>query len=163
MRKLTLVFTQFWLLQCNGVGRGAGGQHFLKHSTSYYMSKKEVLTQFYQSYERDDVDIYRILYSTPIKQLCSVPKFTANLYCIYLIVNLKYILKQMQYRFAVYFVGLHRILNWPDIRPPDIRPICFAGYPVSVRISGLIVKGFHKKTKQLTFFSITFTVFNILL
>ena len=123
MRKLTLVFTQFWLLQCNGVGRGAGGQHFLKHSTSYYMSKKEVLTQFNQSYERDDVDIYRILYSTPIKQLCSVPKFTANLYCIYLIVNLKYILKQMQYRFAVYFVGLHRILNWPDIRPPDIRPI----------------------------------------
>ena len=36
---------------------------------------------------------------------------------------------------------------------PDIR---------SGRISGLIVKGFHKKTKQLTFFSITFTVFNIL-
>ena len=36
-------------------------------------------------------------------------------------------------------LGLHRILNWPDIRPPDIRPICFAGYPVSGRISGLIV------------------------
>ena len=40
-----------------------------------------------------------------------------------------------------YFLGLHRILNWPDI-----RPICFAGYPVSGRISGWIVKGCHKKT-----------------
>ena len=68
-------------------------------------------------------------------------------------------------------LGLHRILNWPDIRPPDIRPICFAGYPVSGRISGLagypvsgrisglIVKGFHQKTNQLTFFSITFYSF----
>ena len=24
-------------------------------------------------------------------------------------------------------LGLHRILNWPDIRPPDIRKICFSG------------------------------------
>ena len=30
----------------------------------------------------------------------------------------------------------HRILNWPDTRPPDIRPICFAGYTVAGLISG---------------------------
>ena len=32
-------------------------------------------------------------------------------------------------------IGLHRILNWPDI-----RPICFAGYPVSGRISGFVCR-----------------------
>ena len=42
--------------------------------------------------------------------------------------------------------------EWPDIRPPDIRLICFAGYPVSGRIAGWIVKGRHKKNNRLTFF-----------
>ena len=36
-----------------------------------------------------------------------------------------------QYGVLVIILGLHWILNWPDI-----RPICFAGYPVSGRISG---------------------------
>ena len=94
--------------------------------------------------------------------------------------------ERQERKYNYFYVGLHRILNWPDIRRPDIRypagypvwpdiryPAGYpaAGYPVSGRISGLagypvsglIVKGFHKKTKQLTFFSITFTVFNILL
>ena len=38
----------------------------------------------------------------------SVPKFTANLYCICLSLDLWYILKQMQYRFAVNFGTLSK-------------------------------------------------------
>ena len=48
-------------------------------------------------------------------------------------------------------IGLHRILNWLDI-----RPICFAGYPVSDRISSCKVKACHKKNEPVDIFSKTF-------
>ena len=34
------------------------------------------------------------------------------------------------------FLGMDRISNRPDIRPPDIRPGSWAGYRISGRISG---------------------------
>ena len=70
----------------------------------------------------------------------------------YILYNLSLFLNnQYIFYYYIFYLGLHRLLNWPDI-----RSTCFAGYPAEW------LKGVTKKTTG-WHFSITFTVFEILL